>query len=122
MKGGGGEKKEKPRKTYESLLVPPEYGLRWGLTCVSMCHGKSAQLSHPGWGEHENKGLEQPERPRQRGGETHQATKTAGQCCGQAALWSGSARQPRKAPWQRSRDIPEGRGGGLSAQGKAALK
>lgn len=87
--GGGGEKKEKPWKTCISVLVQLRPGLRWGLPCVSMCHSKSAQPSHPGWGEHKNKGLEQQGQPWTVGG--------GGGCGaapshnnGKAASWSGS--------------------------------
>jgi hypothetical protein len=44
--------------------------------CVSMCHSKSAQLSHPGWEELENKGTEQRGQPWGLWGELHEATKT----------------------------------------------
>lgn len=100
--------------------------LPWGLPCVSMCHSKSAQLSHSGWGERENKGLEQQGQPwgERRVAPSHKE--------GKEAPWSGrgataQGRNPGREAEASPRDSPEegqGRGGEerYVSQGKAGPK
>lgn len=101
----GGEKEEKSWKTCISLLVQLQHELHWGLLCVSMCHSKSAQLSHSGWESRRTKGWSHkgsrggeesppyPPPPGHRGARKH---------CGQAGV-----RLPRKEGRQKGRGKPE---------------
>ena len=61
--GGGGEGAGR-NQILEGLHIPSctNYSMQflcWEPAWMSMCHSKSAQLSHQGWREHENKGPEQ---------------------------------------------------------------
>ena len=118
---GGGEKEGEKRNPHDlpiSSHTSCSMSLCWELACVSMCHSKSAQLSHPGWGEHENKGPEQKGQPWGRG-EPHQATKEARKHCGQAgvrppgregwqgaeASWETAHRGEQEAPWPKEEQL-----------------